>query len=114
MTTPMATRRNSILFVCNGNTCRSPMAEAIAKDSEGADIIHIESAGLHANPGDPAAPDAIETMRRRGMGLTAHRSRHISKVDLSRFDIVVAMSPQVGKELQELLPPGERRRRLSF
>jgi len=109
LTAPRTPRGNSILFVCSGNTCRSPMAEAIARKSAGGQLIHLQSAGLKANTDDPAAADAVETMRKRGIDLRAHRSRHVSKVDLSRFDAVVAMSPQVAKELQELLPPGERR-----
>lgn len=85
------------------------MAEAIARDSPGGDMIHIESAGLHAHTGDPAAPDAIETMRKRGIDLKSHSSRHVSEVDLSRFDTVVALSPQVAEGLRPLLPPGDRR-----
>lgn len=80
------------------------MAEAIARKS--GLPIHFESAGQHANTGDPAAADAVETMRQRGIDLRAHRSRHISEVDLSGLDTVVALSPEVAEGLRRLLPPG--------
>lgn len=86
------TNRRRILFVCSGNACRSPMAEALANARFGASM-EAESAGVKHEPG-PAHPMAIATLRDLyGIDLTAHRSRSTADIDLSSFDSVVALSP---------------------
>ncbi len=70
-----------IIFVCTGNTCRSPMAEAYLK-SLGFKDFTVESRGL-AVDGSPACENAVLAMRERGIDLTAHRSRPLSIADLS-------------------------------
>jgi protein-tyrosine phosphatase len=78
--------RTTILFVCSGNTCRSPMAESIARDHAGAQLnvppdelekkgISIISAGSFAMPGARATPQAVEAVKDLGADLTRHRSR---------------------------------------
>ena len=64
---------NVILFVCSGNTCRSPLAAALA-------CVHgvdARSAGLNADPGDPAAPEAVRVAKRYGADLSAHEARNV-------------------------------------
>lgn len=65
-----------ILIVCTGNTCRSPMAEAILRQH--VDAIGVEatvsSAGLISD-GQPATDTAVDTVAARGLDITAHRSR---------------------------------------
>ncbi|OJU14451.1 MAG: hypothetical protein BGN88_14420 [Clostridiales bacterium 43-6] len=67
-----------ILFVCTGNTCRSPMAEAIAKklvkDQSLLDYS-IESAGVAAFEGQPAARNAIEAMKELGIDISGHTAK---------------------------------------
>ena len=66
----------NITFVCTGNTCRSPMAQALftqmAQDS--GITFTTDSAGLAAMPGQPAAEYAIEACKALGADLSAHRS----------------------------------------
>lgn len=111
-----------VLFVCSGNTCRSPMAEVAAaaearrRDREGE--IEVRSAGAFAAPGLPASEGAAEVARRHGLDLRDHRSRPLSEGDLAWATLVVCMSRshlQVVREagaaeratlLTEFLPQG--------
>jgi protein-tyrosine phosphatase len=87
-----------ILIVCGGNTCRSPMAQALAARIVGYDSV-IESAGMDADAGSPASAKAIAAMKRLGFDLTAHRSREIEDLDLTVFDLIIAMRPSIAAEL---------------
>ena len=85
-----------ILFVCTGNTCRSPMAAAIARQKLsqlGRDDIQVDSAGLAVFGPDPAASNAIEAMSEIGIDLTDHRSRPLQFDELPTTDWFVAMTP---------------------
>ncbi|MCB9846029.1 MAG: Sua5/YciO/YrdC/YwlC family protein [Phycisphaeraceae bacterium] len=88
--------RRTILFVCTGNTCRSPMAAAIARDlvAKGGDGIPTEvvSAGVAAGRGSPATPEAIEAVREVGGDLEDHRSRPLTVEMLREADVVYAMT----------------------
>jgi protein-tyrosine-phosphatase len=65
-----------VLFVCTGNTCRSPMAAALFRDLvQGRDDYEVESAGLSATKGDFASHHTAEIMRELGHDLSNHRSR---------------------------------------
>ena len=97
----------SELFVCAGNTCRSPMAQAVARTLVAGDI-RVESAGISADDGASAANDAIQAMRERGIDMSAHRSRSVSALDLSDFDLVVALTPAIGQALRQLGTDGAK------
>jgi protein-tyrosine phosphatase len=86
-----------LLFVCTGNTCRSPLAAALAGERGAA----AESAGVAAQSGDGAAPYAARALRdARGLALTDHAPRDVGDVDLTAFDRVVAMDPSVARRLR--------------
>jgi protein-tyrosine-phosphatase/tRNA A37 threonylcarbamoyladenosine synthetase subunit TsaC/SUA5/YrdC len=118
-----------VVFVCTGNTCRSPLAEALFKkrlaDSLGcapeelpARGFLVLSAGVSAYPGGPAADEAVEVARAYGADLSAHRSRPLTRELAAQADYLVAMTwqhlqavlstcPQVGGAARLLNPSGE-------
>jgi protein-tyrosine phosphatase len=92
-----------IVFVCTGNTCRSPMAEALCKkaladrlgcrpEELSARGFNVCSAGLSAPMGAPAAGEAVEAVRELGADLTGHLSRPFSSDLAAEADFVVAMT----------------------
>lgn len=96
-----------ILFVCSGNTCRSPLAEAIAKrlvaDAERPDI-EVSSAGTHAWEGSAASDGAMLVGMERNLDLSSHRSRALTHETLAASDLVLVMSPSHLDRVKELDP----------
>jgi len=93
----------TIVFVCSGNTCRSPMAAAIGRrvlakrfscsESELADRrIHVESAGVAATDGLCASTGAVAAMSQRDIDLGEHRSRHLDAETAQRADLLICMT----------------------
>lgn len=86
----------SVLFVCLGNICRSPTAEAVfrrkVEEAGLADRVQIDSAGVGSwHVGQPPDPRAQEAATRRGLDLSSLRGRQIEPADLERFDYVLVM-----------------------
>jgi protein-tyrosine-phosphatase len=86
----------SVLFVCTGNTCRSPMAEVIFRallheQNVWNDTWRVESAGTWAYGGSPAAKNAVVLMARRGLDLYRHRSRTVDAAMLAQFQLILVM-----------------------
>ena len=80
-----------IVFVCTGNTCRSPMAEGIANNLLGHKYQSV-SCGLSASSGDPASENAVTAMKEIGVDISSHRSRQLTIYDIESADIIVAIS----------------------
>lgn len=95
-----------ILFVCTGNTCRSPMAEGIFRRM--APEHQCGSAGLAAVPGEPPSPNAVICCGELGVDISAHLSRPLTREDLSRWDLFVPMARAHGAALEGAGVPRDR------
>jgi len=121
--------QRSILFVCTGNTCRSPMAEMIARHELAARLNitpdqleqtgwSIGSAGAFASAGAPATPEAVAAVRSLGIAPTAHRARPLTAELANHAETIFCMTeshraaiesvaPQAAGKVQLLDPAGD-------
>ena len=86
-----------ILFVCSGNTCRSPLAEAIARQlaaDRGLHDVTVASAGISAWEGAPASDGSLLVAMERGLDLSAHRARLLDRAMVDDAELILCMGPQ--------------------
>ncbi len=95
-----------ILFVCTGNTCRSPIAEGLFRAL--APEHACSSAGLSAVPGQPASENAVACCREVGADISAHRSRLLTRSELSDYDMFFPMTGAHGRILEGAGVPSEK------
>ncbi|NVK34692.1 MAG: low molecular weight phosphotyrosine protein phosphatase [Rhodobacteraceae bacterium] len=86
----------SILFVCLGNICRSPLAEGVfghtAAEAGMRDLFHLDSAGTGAwHIGNAPDPRSIEVARRHSIDIATQRARQVQGSDFEAFDLILAM-----------------------
>src|SRR5438876_9217435 len=94
-----------VLFVCTGNTCRSPLAEAIARKisiERGLHDVEALSAGTSAHDGSPASDGALLVAMERGMDLSQHRAQTLSRDLVCDADLVLAMGPHHLERIEAL------------
>jgi L-threonylcarbamoyladenylate synthase len=107
--------RTTILFVCSGNTCRSPMAEALARATIAKKLgvdeaglaekgIIVMSAGASAMPGARAAAPALEVIREMGGDLSKHRSRPLTIELVHQADMIFTMGKSHALAVMALVP----------
>lgn len=85
-----------LLFICTGNTCRSPLAEALARREaieRGWSDVEVTSAGTSAWDGAPASDGALLVALERGLDLSQHRSQQLSRELIDTHDVILAMGP---------------------
>ena len=112
--------RWTMLLVCSGNTCRSPMAEGIAKqmlaEQRGINVNELETAGLRvlsagvsASPGVPANEHAVEALSKQGINLAQHRSRELTPQMVHEADVIYTMTAAHREAVVSMVPPaGEK------
>lgn len=86
----------NLLFVCTGNTCRSPLAEAITRRAladRGWTHVAVRSAGVAAGEYGQASPEAITVAAEHGLDLSAHRSQPLDPELIAWADLILTMSP---------------------
>lgn len=94
-----------LLFVCTGNTCRSPLAENIARKvaiEQGLPDLEASSAGTSAWEGASASDGALLVGLERGLDLNAHRSRQLNRDLVAEADVVLAMGPHHLERIEAL------------
>ena len=100
---PVQRRRLRVPFVCVGNTCRSPMADGLARAVLGP-CVQVESAGI-AVSGQRATPAAVRIMHELfGIDIADHRPRDVREFDVSQFDAVIALDTSVYAYLLAMYP----------
>jgi protein-tyrosine phosphatase len=101
----------SILTVCMGNICRSPMAEAALADRLGRRGVAavIASAGITALVGRSADPIAQELMAGRGLDISGHRARQLTPELIRSFELIVVMEKDQQKAVEAILPSARGR-----
>lgn len=100
-----------IVFICTGNTCRSPMAQGLFQKllaERGIDSITCDSAGLFAAEGEPAALNAVIAAEELGADLSQHRSKTLPPELLQTADLFVVMMPNHAGVLKSAGVPEER------
>ena len=94
-----------LLFVCTGNTCRSPLAEAIANKvaiERGLTDLEAMSAGTSAHEHAPASDGALLVGMERNMDLSAHRAQTLSREAVADADLILAMGPHHLERIEAL------------
>ncbi|MCG0239556.1 MAG: low molecular weight protein arginine phosphatase [Firmicutes bacterium] len=97
----------TVLIVCTGNTCRSPMAAALLRHlaAQRGFPLNVLSAGTFAIPDQPATPEAQATLMGRGIDLGDHRSRPLTPELVASADRILTMTA-AHKEQVLALDPG--------
>ena len=96
----------SVLFVCKGNICRSPLAEVYFQslvEKEGRQLA-VRSAGLETTPGKPAHAKAKAVAMQHRLSLNAHATTHVHKELIDQSDLIVVMEIPQKDRIQRLYP----------
>lgn len=107
--------RWTMLLVCSGNTCRSPMAEGLARtliaQQRGLSVADLEtagvrvlSAGVFAHPGSSASDEAVEAMKRMNVDISRHRSRMLTTEMIHEADVVYCMTRNHLEAVLDMVP----------
>ncbi len=89
-----------VLFVCNMNSVRSPMAAAILAGQR-APGIAVDSAGVYEGGADPFVGAVLDEI---GVSLGDYEPKALSDIDVARFDVLIALTPEAAAEARRLLP----------
>ncbi len=92
-----------VLFVCNMNSVRSPMAAAILARERGPRMT-VDSAGVYEGGGDPFVAPVLEEI---GVSLGDYEPKALSDVDVAQFDLVIALTPEAAAEARRFLPASQ-------
>ncbi|BAB51027.1 low molecular weight protein-tyrosine-phosphatase [Mesorhizobium japonicum] len=104
---------NSILFVCLGNICRSPLAEGVfrtvwAERGQGRHMLLDSAATSGWEVGSAPDPRSIAVAMRHGIDISGQRARKVLREDFSRFDLILGMDRSNVADLKALAPARDR------
>ena len=92
----------SVLVVCIGNICRSPMGEALI--AAALPQLEVASAGVGALVGQPADPIARQLMAERGLDIEAHRARQLTNLMCQQADLILVMDEEQRLQINQRYP----------
>ncbi len=92
-----------LLFICTGNTCRSPLAEGLARAMFG-DLVQVSSAGMEAWDGDKVSAHVVEILKEYNVDLSKHRARRIKDELMFDADWIVSMTQAQAESLKRRFP----------
>jgi protein-tyrosine-phosphatase len=91
----------AILFACNLNRVRSPMAAGLMRRVFGAGV-YIDSCGLRSDPGQEPDPFVLAAMDEVGVDLTRHHAKSFDDLDDGSFDVVISLTPEAHHRAVEM------------
>jgi len=98
----------SILVVCDGNHCRSPIAEILLRTALGGRVT-VSSAGLAALQGEPPAREAERLMRELNLDISAHRGRQLTQEMAEAVDLILVMDHRQKRACERIAPAARNR-----
>ena len=103
-------KKVKLLFVCTGNTCRSPMAQALAEAvaKEKGIEVSCRSAGLFAREGAPMAENARRVLEKLGVAGFTHTAEPLTKEQVEEADLVIGMTPDHAAYIRQLFGHPEK------
>lgn len=96
----------NILFVCTGNTCRSPMAEGFMNkiSSQNDNLVSVSSRGIMVVPGSSVSLNSVRALSEFGIDISDHVPRGITSDDIEKSDLVLTMTSSQCEVLKKALP----------
>jgi protein-tyrosine phosphatase len=89
-----------VIFICTGNTCRSPMAQGLFQHlllDMGIDDILVTSAGIAADEGDTVSENAVAVLSELGIDISSHRAKRLTSEELNEADLIFAMTQNLAQ-----------------